>query len=108
MLEHEQSARLRIEMVEPEMQLKRIRPCDLRVFLNDVELTTYTELSLSFGRSSGVVSATIELYIDRLDVDADVMAQLVPLLAFAEGPVPVEQLKRPGSDKLQEIRNAVR
>jgi len=73
------AARLRIEMKDPDSKCVRLLPRDLRVFLNDVEIDTFTELSFSFGISSPVVKAKIELYLDRIEVDAVVLAELQEL-----------------------------
>ena len=79
------AAKLRIETVEPHNGVSpRIRPQDLRIFFNDVEMTHWRNFTLSAGVDKGCVVANFDVYIDELYVDADALMMLKDLAANRE------------------------
>jgi hypothetical protein len=71
------TAKLRIETREPHNgEMIRIRPQDVRLFLNDVELQTWCEFSLTAGKKNGCMKLSVDLFIDELRIDADALIAL--------------------------------
>jgi len=70
------TASLRVESCRPDAHTKRIGTHDYRVFLNDVELTTLRNITFSMGVDEGPGRVHLDLWVDRLEVDADVIASL--------------------------------
>ncbi len=71
-----QSARLRIEKRDPNTELVRVTGHDVRLFLNDVELTTWRNFELSCGLEKGAMRLKLDLWIDDIEADADIFASL--------------------------------
>lgn len=75
----EPKAKLRIESLAPEDVRPRVLLRDLQLSLNDMPIPYLRNFYLSGGVDEGCVKLTLEMYVDRVEADADVLALIKDL-----------------------------
>ena len=77
--------RLKITVRDPDGKGRRLVSSDLKVTLNDEEITEYYSLRLELD-SGSCLKATISFYPEDVDVDVDILADLFPSIGVVREP----------------------